>query len=923
MPLTLSRKMMVKAIVSVFITAVFLSIGFGFPSFNHTAKAQGVQDIRAMKYGMFVHYVRGLTKKSDGSMTVGLNDLADSLDVSSFANDIASTGVEYIIFTAWHSGMEPLYPSAKMDTWRPGHTPTRDLVGEVIDAVRAKGIKVMLYTHPYDGYEFSEGEKTLTGWGAGQDPNDPAKPNPATKDYTKWNNFLNDIYGELVSRYGSRIDGLFIDEGHGGGGMTSIVDFPRLHATITQNYPNLLTIQNFYGDLYSSDIGAKEYSHWGEFANNSGSGWPSYKKPVATTFAPNWWSSVASGTNVVNFSATDMFKYTVLQAGTNTLGGGVQWAAGPYAGSGWETGVISTLQTVGGYINAIERSIKNTFPSTSYITSEGATIGGLTWGVATKSTDDKFEYIHVLKSPIGNTLTLSVPADGKTFSSARLVSNGHTVALTQNSSGVTLTLQGGDTWDSRDTAIELTVSEKNLSVLNDSDPSIVYTGTWATSGSRGAGDYFDDVKYTTTNGDYFQYTFNGTGIEFITPKTFNYGNIDIYIDNVFKQTVSANGSGYQAQQMIYSITGLVPGSHTLKAVKTSGSYMQLDALKVIYNFSDSFVSSANWTSSSGTWNLTSGEYLQTNTSGNNIAYINTLKSYDAVYEYDFRIVNNGGQTYNWAGFQFRKTTPSDSHTTSGYLVYATSSGAVVLYKPTGGLASVNTGLDFSTMNHMKIVTNGINIKVYVNNSSTPIIDKNDIDYLNGYTSLETGYTSSAYDNVSVTNLTTYKDNFKDSNKWTPTGGTWGLNSGEYEQSSTSNDYLSYLTGRAFANTTYEYDFKIVNNGGSSSNWAGFQFRKTNPGDAYGTSGYTVYTKANGDVVLYKAGTGALITASTSLDFSKLTNIKIVTVGTSIKVYVNNSNTASINTTDSTFSSGYASLATSHTYSHFDNVNIVY
>lgn len=117
-------------------------------------------------------------------------------------------------------------------------------------------------------------------------------------------------------------------------------------------------------------------------------------------------------------------------------------------------------------------------------------------------------------------------------------------------------------------------------LLNDTDPAITYIGSWTLSSNRGVGDYQNDVHYTMTNGDYFQYTFNGTGIDFITEKNSDQGDIDIYIDNVYKQTVSTYNSTRLTQQTAYSISGLPNGQHTMKAVKKSGTYMLLDQLSV-------------------------------------------------------------------------------------------------------------------------------------------------------------------------------------------------------------------------------------------------------------------------------------------------------------------------------------------------------
>ena len=92
-----------------------------------------------------------------------INQLASQFDAQSFANDVASFGVQYVKFTAWHKGMYPLYPSAKMTTWRGTNiSASIDLIGQMIDAVRTKGIAVMLYTHPRDGHDMSSVDQNAT-----------------------------------------------------------------------------------------------------------------------------------------------------------------------------------------------------------------------------------------------------------------------------------------------------------------------------------------------------------------------------------------------------------------------------------------------------------------------------------------------------------------------------------------------------------------------------------------------------------------------------------------------------------------------------------------------------------------------------------------------------------------------------------------
>ncbi|WNS46720.1 X2-like carbohydrate binding domain-containing protein [Paenibacillus sp. MMS20-IR301] len=117
-------------------------------------------------------------------------------------------------------------------------------------------------------------------------------------------------------------------------------------------------------------------------------------------------------------------------------------------------------------------------------------------------------------------------------------------------------------------------------LVNNDDAAITYNGSWSRSTGRGMGDYKDDVQYTEMNGDSFEYDFSGTGISLYTETDSSQGDMDIYIDGEFKETVSAYHNGRQAQQNLFSVSGLPEGIHTLKAVKKSGSFMLLDMLKV-------------------------------------------------------------------------------------------------------------------------------------------------------------------------------------------------------------------------------------------------------------------------------------------------------------------------------------------------------
>ena len=175
-----------------------------------------------LKYGIFSHYVwNGYGRaagwaNADGSHAATIDELAENLDVPNYVAQLEKAGVQYCVFTAWHSGTCPLFPSAAMAKWAPDRKscPKRDLLGDLADACRAKGIRFFFYVHPYQ---------------------------PVSAPHNDW---INDLFAELVERYGDRLDGLWIDENMQDGSQDKVVDYVRLMKTIRERNPDLVLVQN-------------------------------------------------------------------------------------------------------------------------------------------------------------------------------------------------------------------------------------------------------------------------------------------------------------------------------------------------------------------------------------------------------------------------------------------------------------------------------------------------------------------------------------------------------------------------------------------------------------------------------------------------------------------------------------------------------
>jgi hypothetical protein len=124
--------------------------------------------------------------------------------------------------------------------------------------------------------------------------------------------------------------------------------------------------------------------------------------------------------------------------------------------------------------------------------------------------------------------------------------------------------------------------------VNDNADNITYGGSgWQYIKRNTYGEYKNDAHETSTYGDYVQYTFNGTGVDFVTNRLNDRGPVDVYIDGAKKVTVNcyddnswANGLILLPMQSMYSITGLNNGQHTIKVVNASSAIMDVDAFKV-------------------------------------------------------------------------------------------------------------------------------------------------------------------------------------------------------------------------------------------------------------------------------------------------------------------------------------------------------
>ncbi|HEY2384666.1 MAG TPA: SBBP repeat-containing protein [Terriglobia bacterium] len=160
---------------------------------------------------------------------------------------------------------------------------------------------------------------------------------------------------------------------------------------------------------------------------------------------------------------------------------------------------------------------------------------------------------HTLAVEVSGNKNPSAQADWIWVDAFDYASNG-----TSSGGGGTTTGGGGTTTGGTGT---FTRVEQNKSA-------VTYTGTWYTNnGSFNSG---GSAVLAEDAGSRATFTFTGTDARWIGYKDAWSGIANVYVDGVLKTTVDAYSANSQAQAVLYTISGLAAGTHTL-AVEASGN----------------------------------------------------------------------------------------------------------------------------------------------------------------------------------------------------------------------------------------------------------------------------------------------------------------------------------------------------------------
>ena len=155
-------------------------------------------DVRWMgreSFGLGFHWTKR-TMPRTGPAKPYAQAVAD-FDVARFAEQVASTGASFVYLTTSHSDQYLPAPIKTLDAILPGRTASRDLIADLIAALKKRRIKLFLYYH----------------LGPVEDPAWSAATHMWDRDPSRFFANWQAIIGEMGARYGKDLAGWWFDDG--------------------------------------------------------------------------------------------------------------------------------------------------------------------------------------------------------------------------------------------------------------------------------------------------------------------------------------------------------------------------------------------------------------------------------------------------------------------------------------------------------------------------------------------------------------------------------------------------------------------------------------------------------------------------------------------------------------------------------------
>ena len=292
----------------------------------------------------------------------------------------------------------------------------------------------------------------------------------------------------------------------------------------------------------------------------------------------------------------------------------------------------------------------------------------------------------------------------------------------------------------------------------------------------------------------------------------------------------------------------------------------------------------NWTTyGGGNWVVRDGAYIIPNGPGDK----SVCSALFGDFTYEARINVASGSN---SGLIFRVSNPTEgADNFNGYYAFIDPADNLV------GLAKMNnnwtyisgnntTALNHNTWYNLKVVANGTNIKLYLDDQLK--VDVNDTSYTTGAVGIRGWYCDTMVDSLTITPTTTgIQEDFNNgtiANPWAVYGGTWTINNGAVNMPAGPGDKA--VTAATFSDFTYEARIKPTSNG-----HGGLIFRVTEPSEgADSFKGYYAYLDPDANWIGFGKmnNNWTYVTGvQTTVNTNQWYDIKVEAYGSNIRIYL--------------------------------------
>jgi hypothetical protein len=115
-------------------------------------------------------------------------------------------------------------------------------------------------------------------------------------------------------------------------------------------------------------------------------------------------------------------------------------------------------------------------------------------------------------------------------------------------------------------------------LINDDNENIHYEGNWNVLLKQRDANYKGDLHYSSSKNDFLEFSFNGTGIEYLAQKDSRSGQVAIFLDGSFIKNESLKIINFPriSKIKVLTVNGLKQGNHTIKIVNISNNIINVD-----------------------------------------------------------------------------------------------------------------------------------------------------------------------------------------------------------------------------------------------------------------------------------------------------------------------------------------------------------